>query len=226
MDEREERDSSEQCQVSPDELGPAAGRVLVSIAERAVARSLLGYQPTPPVELLDVQPYSRPGATFVTFELHGELRGCIGSLEARRPLVLDVHENALAAAFADPRFAPMRLDEFEAATVKVSVVSPMRPLHAGSLSELVSVIGESRDGLLVAAGLHKATFLPAVWEKLPEPWDFVDALWAKAGLPPRTWPPDISLWTYSTVEYTSPPPRDARECAAFNWTTDSDAGTA
>lgn len=139
------------------------------------------------------------GATFVTLEIRGRLRGCIGSLRPTRSLRHDVRENAVAAAFRDPRFPPLEVEELAALAVKVSVLSPFEPLAATSEEELLLELRPGHDGLVLRCGLHRATFLPQVWEQLPEPRQFLERLREKAGLPPGFWRDDLAFERY-TVE--------------------------
>jgi len=124
-----------------------------------------------------------PGATFVTLRLDGELRGCIGSLEARRALGADVRENAVAAAFRDPRFPPLVVDEFPRTSVEVSLLSAHEPIVFDDDEHLFGQLRPGVDGVVLQYGRQRATFLPQVWESLPEPRAFVAALKHKAGLP-------------------------------------------
>lgn len=125
----------------------------------------------------------RPGATFVTLTQEGELRGCIGSLEARRALEADVRANAVAAAFRDPRFPPLLRRELEATQVEVSLLSAAVRIDFEGEDDLLAGLRPGVDGLVIESGFRRATFLPQVWESLPEPRDFLAALKRKAGLP-------------------------------------------
>lgn len=143
----------------------------------------------------------RPGASFVTLRREGQLRGCIGSLEARRPLAVDVADNAVAAATRDPRFPPLRRDEEADLDVKISVLTPPEPVEARSRAELAGAVHPGVDGLLIEAGIHRSTFLPAVWEQLPAVDDFLDHLWQKAGLDPGIWPAGLAVKRYRSEEF-------------------------
>ncbi|AHE98116.1 hypothetical protein THITH_07400 [Thioalkalivibrio paradoxus ARh 1] len=138
----------------------------------------------------------RPGATFVTLRRAGRLRGCIGTLEATRPLIEDVAYNAFAAARHDPRFPPLTTNEIAGLELSIAALGQQEPLAPTSRTALLETLRAGVDGLVVRSGLRRATFLPAVWEQLPEPGDFVDALWEKAGLPSATWPDDLRLSRY------------------------------
>jgi hypothetical protein len=145
-----------------------------------------------------------PGACFVTLKRSGALRGCIGSLEPRSSLGQDVWENTRAAAFRDPRFPPLELDELDGLEISVSLVGPLEPLQANSLEALMAELRPGVDGVFVQAGGKRATFLPAVWEDLREPRSFLGALWRKAGWFPGTWPQGIQVFRYPTVSFEAP----------------------
>ena len=137
-----------------------------------------------------------PGASFVSLHLEGQLRGCVGLLEAQRPLAVDVAENAFAAGLRDPRFPPLSALELEAVEVSISVLETSEPLTVSGLDVLLATLRPGEDGLIVELAGRRATFLPAVWEQLPEPEDFVAQLWRKAGLPARFWSPELRLSRY------------------------------
>jgi len=142
-----------------------------------------------------------PGAAFVTLHEHGELRGCIGHLEAIRPLVLDVAENTFAAAFRDPRFPPLQPHERDHLEIEISVLTAPEPLDCPSEGELLHQIVPGRDGLILAEGGARGTFLPTVWESLPDPRDFIRHLKMKAGLRPDHWSDAIRVWRYYTQSF-------------------------
>ena len=142
-----------------------------------------------------------PGASFVTLRLDDELRGCIGSIDARRPLGEDVARNAHAAAYRDPRFPPVSPLELPHLQVEVSVLSPREPLAVASESEALERLRPGVDGIALEYGAASATFLPQVWESLPEPEAFLDALRRKAGLPARFWHPSLHLSRYTVEKF-------------------------
>ena len=141
-----------------------------------------------------------PRATFVTLEIGDQLRGCIGALVARQPLVQDVAVHAFAAAFEDPRFPELRENEFPKLDIHISVLSPPEPLSFSSEDELLAQLRPGVDGLIIQFRHYRATFLPAVWEQLPDPYVFLAQLKQKAGLPLDFWSPELSAERY-TAEY-------------------------
>jgi len=122
------------------------------------------------------------GAVFVTLKQGGRLRGCIGSYLPRRPLVEDVAENAFAAAYRDPRFAPLTREEVEGLELHISLLTPLEPIQVGNREELLRIMRPGIDGILLEDPPHRSTFLPQVWEQLPSPTKFLDELLLKAGL--------------------------------------------
>ncbi len=137
-----------------------------------------------------------PGATFVTLTLYDQLRGCIGSLEALRPLAEDVEHNAIAAAFLDPRFAPLTKEEFADVVVEVSLLSKPEQIQFKDEQDALSQLNPGLDGVILEYGAHRATYLPQVWAQLPTPRIFIEQLKDKAGLPEDFWSEDIKLSHY------------------------------
>lgn len=176
------------------------GRLLTTVARGAIAQAL-GRPFVPPA--LPEWMY-QPAATFVTLTQRGQLRGCIGSLVAQRPLLEDLVHNARAAAFEDPRFPPLTEDELDRTQVEVSILSKPEPLHFRDEADALSQLRPGVDGVILEAGWHRATFLPQVWEQLPDPWAFLAHLKQKAGLAPDYWSDDLRLYRYSVEKYKEP----------------------
>jgi len=173
------------------------GHVLLPLARAAICREL---GQTPPA-VSDADWLRTPGASFVTLTKDGQLRGCIGTLAAHRPLADDVTANAIAAAFRDPRFKPLTSDEFTVVSIEVSLLSPAESLtwedEAGALAQLRPDI----DGVIFQYGHHRSTFLPQVWEQLPDRAEFMAQLKYKAGLPPDFWSSDVKLSRYTVSKW-------------------------
>jgi AmmeMemoRadiSam system protein A len=140
-------------------------------------------------------------ASFVTLNANGRLRGCIGSLEARFPLVQDVARNAFRSAFHDPRFAKVSAAEVDGLETKISVLSKPAEIPFASEDELVRSLMPGTDGLILADGSSRGTFLPQAWESIPVPAEFVRRLKMKAGLPPDHWSPTLKVWRYATETF-------------------------
>ncbi len=141
------------------------------------------------------------GASFVTLEIDGALRGCIGTLEAHRPLAIDVSHNAFAAAFQDSRFPPLSRDEEERLDVHLSVLSRPQPMLVRDEADLLRQLRPGVDGLVLSEGARRATFLPSVWEQLPDPREFVMQLKRKAGLPGSHWSLAIRVERYTSEAF-------------------------
>jgi hypothetical protein len=173
------------------------GRALLTIARSAIGAEL-GFRPSVGASHAAL---TQPAATFVTLKLADELRGCIGSLKPLRPLDVDVRENAIAAAFRDPRFPPLATVEFEATMVEVSLLSADERLAVRDEEELLARLRPNVDGLVLEYGRHRATFLPQVWESLPEPRAFLAALKRKAGLAVDFWSPQVNVSRYGVTKW-------------------------
>lgn len=173
------------------------GLVLTRMARASIARTL--------GETVDEPPHpdwlKSPGAVFVTLTRNGELRGCIGSLKARRSLEQDVVENARMAAFGDPRFPPLTRAELDDTRVEVSVLSEAQPIVFTDEADALGKLRPGIDGVILEWGRHRATFLPQVWQQLPEPRDFMAHLKRKAGLPADFWDDGVRLYRYTVEKY-------------------------
>ncbi len=140
-------------------------------------------------------------ASFVTLQEQNQLRGCIGSLEPRRPLVKDVAENTCAAGFNDPRFPPLQARELRQLDIHISVLGVPEPLPVSSEQDLLHQLRPNIDGLILKKGEKRSTFLPTVWESLPDPETFVRKLKEKAGLPQDYWSPSVEVFRYTTESF-------------------------
>ena len=139
------------------------------------------------------------GASFVTLQINKQLRGCIGSLQTYQPLIKDLVHNAYAAAFSDPRFPPLTQEEFSNIDIHISILSKPEPMQFTSEQNLISQLRPEIDGLILSDNGHRGTFLPSVWESLPEPKLFLSHLKLKAGLPQNYWSDTLTVQRY-TVE--------------------------
>lgn len=168
------------------------GRQLLALARNAIESRLCGA----PEAAADDPALAAPGAVFVTLTQGDALRGCIGSVEAWRPLAEDVRENARAAAFRDPRFAPLAADELPRTRVEVSLLTPAEPMSVTDEADALRQLRPGVDGIVLACGGRRATFLPQVWEQLPTPAHFLGQLKEKAGLPADFWSDELRLARY------------------------------
>jgi AmmeMemoRadiSam system protein A len=172
-------------------------KALLVCARKSIQQALNGdWDPKPAI----LEPDDR-GAAFVTLKLHGQLRGCIGSLEAYQSLMSDVWQNAYSAAFRDLRFAPLTEDEFRQVKIEISVLTAPQPISVVSEQDLLNRLRPDIDGLILEEGQHRATFLPAVWETLPTPEEFLLQLKRKAGLPGNYWSDSITFSIYQAINF-------------------------
>ncbi|MCB1864884.1 MAG: AmmeMemoRadiSam system protein A [Chromatiales bacterium] len=178
------------------ELGPAQRRAVYAIALDSLRAAVTG---RPRVLHADDTPagLERRGAAFVTLHRHGMLRGCIGTVDAYRPLAEDIAANAAAAALRDPRFPALRPAELDDLELEVAVLSEPTPLTFATENDLLGQLRPGQDGLVIECAGRRATFLPSVWEQLPESADFLAALKRKAGLDAGTACKGLSAWVYS-----------------------------
>ena len=183
---------------SPD---AAAGAELLRLARASIEHGLVHERPVPvdfgklPRALADT------AATFTTLRFEGRLRGCCGTLEAVRPLAEDVAHSAFRAAFRDVRFEPVGEHELDSIRLEVSVLSPLQSIPVRGEAELLSRLTPGSDGLVIIAAGRRATFLPKVWEMLPDPQQFLAALKTKCGLPEKYWSEKLEFQRYRTTSY-------------------------
>ena len=185
---------------------------LLDVAEASVSAGLLrGRALDPDLAGLSLSLTSH-GASFVTLERGGALLGCIGSLQAVRPLISDVASNAYAAGFVDPRLPAVTIEDYVEMDIEISVLSAPRPMRAACVEDVLAALQPGADGVVVEAPGHRATFLPAVWRSLPEPRLFIAQLWRKAWLTPGEWPEGTVVWRYRVTEIVRPGPRRPPSC--------------
>ncbi len=160
-------------------------QILISIARSSIQHGLQTDKP----EIINMKDHDPDlqaiRATFVTLKILETLRGCIGTLDARYPLAKSVAEYAYAAAFRDPRFQSLNEDEFDKITLSISILTPAEPIEFDSDADLINQLDPDIDGLIIQSGQRSATFLPAVWESLPNAEQFLSQLKAKAQIGPN-----------------------------------------
>lgn len=177
-------------------------KILLRLAREAMEDAVRG-KPLPPLDLKSMPPaLQEDGASFVTLTMNGELRGCIGALEAYQPLAEDVRDHAIAAALQDPRFPPVVEGELNRIRIEVSRLSAPRPLEYSSGEDLLKKLTPHVDGVVLKDGIRRATFLPQVWEKIPDPADFLDHLCLKMGARRDAWRTGkLQVFVYRTEEF-------------------------
>ena len=162
-------------------------KYLLSLARKAIIQAINHHSP-PEIDFSTLSTELKSdGATFVTLTIKGQLRGCIGTLEAHQPLAIDVREHAIAAALEDYRFPPVTAGELPSITIEVSRLTFPVPLTYSDSDALIQNLRPGIDGVILADGFRRATFLPQVWEQLPQAEDFLSHLCAKMGSNPDAW---------------------------------------
>lgn len=178
-----------------------ARQQLLSIAARAIRigtqknQAMLAIPPMDslPAELLP------PAACFVSLYQKGALRGCVGTLEATEPVGISCARYAFQAAFHDSRFKPVKAADLETLETRLSVLTSPEPIEATSSADLLAFLAAHQEGIVLEWGAHRGTFLPEVWEQIPEPRAFLHRLKEKAQIPPEVGPPDLRAFHYTTI---------------------------
>ncbi|MCG6933791.1 MAG: AmmeMemoRadiSam system protein A [Gallionella sp.] len=173
------------------------GNILLPIARAEISRVL-----NVPCAADETAPWlAEHGACFVTLTQFGELRGCIGTLQAHRPLLADLKSNAVSAALRDPRFTPLTVEELDVTTVEVSLLSESQEMQVRGEADALAQMRPGVDGIIFEYGRYRSTFLPQVWENLARPRDFLAMLRRKAGLPDDFWAEGIKLSRYTVTKW-------------------------
>ena len=170
-----------------DKLTSEEKQTLLSIARQSIESAVKGERSPKQDPVLLTPRLKELGASFVTLTVRGELRGCIGALEPYQALADDVHEHAIAAALQDPRFPPVGPNELNEINIEVSRLTVPYPLEYSTSEDLIQKLRPHVDGVILRDGMRRATFLPQVWEKIPNPAKFLDNLCYKMGAAPDTW---------------------------------------
>jgi len=180
-------------------------QVLLKLAREALEKAVRG-EKLPPLDRSQLTTrLLQDGASFVTLTIHGKLRGCIGALEAYQPLAEDVREHAQAAALQDYRFPPVQPEELADIRIEISRLSPPVPLSYNDPTELPRLLKPGRDGVILRDGWRRATFLPQVWESLPDPEEFLNHLCYKMGASSDVWRrKKLEVFTYTVEEFHEP----------------------
>ena len=174
-----------------------AGSALTGLARDVLTNHFDRFHPvTPPGSWAE-----EPGASFVTLRRDGDLRGCIGTLIAHQSLAADVRNNALAAAFEDPRFPPLSVSELAEVEIEVSILSKPEPMAFSSKDEALAALRPGVDGVVLHAHSRRATFLPQVWDELGDPEQFIGHLMRKAGLPADFWDESVRMERYTVTAF-------------------------
>ncbi|TQV80147.1 AmmeMemoRadiSam system protein A [Exilibacterium tricleocarpae] len=174
---------------------------LLSLARRSIEHGSRHQQPLTVNLNLYESPLQQVGCCFVSLHKLGQLRGCIGALSPYQPLAKDVAEHAYAAAFRDHRFNPVSAEEIPLLTIEISVLTPQAEIKCDSETALLQQLQEGVDGVTLEDKHYRSTFLPAVWEKLPDKAEFLQQLKQKAGMPTDYWSNSMKVFRYRTLSF-------------------------
>ena len=187
---------------SPPLLSEAEGQILVDVARKALEARILHNRDLELDEESLPDTLLAPGCSFVTLTMDGELRGCIGSVYPHQPLVYDVRDNAVKAALSDPRFPPLSPAELGRTEIEVSVLTPPTRLMCTSPEEILSRLRPGVDGVLIVQDWRRGLLLPQVWERIPDPEEFLTMVCLKAGLPMDAWRwPETEIFTFQVQAF-------------------------
>jgi AmmeMemoRadiSam system protein A len=182
-------------------LAPQEQTYLLSLARSVIEGKLRGGRPEP-IPANPSEALAKKRGCFVTVHADGALRGCIGAIEPVQPLVEAVVENAINAAFRDPRFPPLTEKELASISLEISVLTEPEPLSFSDGEELISLLKPGVHGVILEKGWRRSTFLPQVWEQLPDPERFLSHLCRKAGLSGECWrDPGLTVKTYEAFYF-------------------------
>ena len=177
-------------------------QTLLQIARAAIENAVKRKNPLPLSEDAQTQTLRENGASFVTLTIAGDLRGCIGAIEAYQPLAEDVREHAVSAAMEDPRFPPLREAELDRIHIEVSRLTAPQELEYTDADDLLKKLRPHLDGVILKHGFRRATFLPQVWEKIPDPVEFLEQLCYKMGERGNLWRnTKLQVFTYQVEEF-------------------------
>jgi AmmeMemoRadiSam system protein A len=182
-----ERTRKEQKTMETDKLTEDQGRFLLKLARQTIEQELFARKGEEPDEAKLSPLFQERRGTFVTLTEKGQLRGCIGHIIPQETLIEGVRENAINAAFRDPRFHPLGRDEWKDVKIEVSILTDPKPLPYTDAQDLLAKLRPGIDGVIVKKGYHQATFLPQVWDQLPDKKEFLTHLCYKAGLDGDAW---------------------------------------
>lgn len=189
------------------ELTQRQGETLLALARQTIAENIGRNLPQAEKSMVENglkdPALQQERGTFVTLTKEGNLRGCIGNITPVSSIADGVRQNAVQAAFSDPRFPPLQAEEFDEIEIEVSILTEPRQLDYQDGNELPRKLRPEVDGVIIRSGMASSTFLPQVWEKLPDPEDFLNNLCLKAGLDPGYWKtgkPEVQ--TYQVQSFT------------------------
>ena len=184
------------------DLTEAEGEYLLLEARKTIQNRLSGKKDIPRETKETPAVFNERRGTFVTLTLRGNLRGCIGHIIPQESLMEGIRENAINAAFRDPRFQPLTGDEWKNVQVEISILTEPKPLAYTDGKDLLDKLKSGIDGVIIKKGVRQSTFLPQVWDQLPDKKAFLGHLCLKAGLGENAWENgDLEVSTYQVQAF-------------------------
>jgi len=197
-----EEKGKEADMVDKDKLTEEEGRCLLSVARQTIQQRLFSSENQGLADSQISPKFSERRGTFVTLTIDGGLRGCIGHIVPQESLLEGIRVNAINAAFRDPRFSPLSKKEWERVKIEISILTEPKPLPYSDAEDLLDKLRPGLDGVIIKKGFHQATFLPQVWEQLPDKKDFLTHLCLKAGLGMDAWKKEtLEVSTYQVQAF-------------------------
>ena len=185
-----------------DQLTEEEGRYLLSVARKTIEQKISNLEAQVEFDSFDSNKFSEKRGTFVTLTIDDGLRGCIGNIIPQESLLDGVKANAINAAFRDPRFSPLSGKEWEKVKIEISILTDAKPLDYSNRKDLLEKMRQGTDGVILKKGYNQSTFLPQVWEQLPDKKEFLTHLCLKAGLDGNEWEKEkLEVLTYQVQAF-------------------------
>ncbi len=185
-----------------DQLTEEEGRYLLSVARKTIEQKISNPEAQVEFDSFDSNKFSEKRGTFVTLTIDDGLRGCIGNIIPQESLLDGVKANAINAAFRDPRFRPLSGKEWEKVKIEISILTDAKPLDYSNRKDLLEKMRQGTDGVILKKGYNQSTFLPQVWEQLPDKEEFLTHLCLKAGLDGNEWEKEkLEVLTYQVQAF-------------------------
>ena len=200
--EKQKNHTEETAMTDKNKLTEDEGNYLLSVARKTIEQRLSSQNEQTQSDADRSSKFLEQRGTFVTLTTGGNLRGCIGHIIPQESLIEGIRVNAINAAFQDPRFPPLTREEWEKVKVEISILTEPKPLAYSDAQDLLQKLRPEIDGVIIRKGYHQSTFLPQVWEQLPQKEEFLSHLCLKAGLGSDSWKAgDLEVSTYQVQAF-------------------------
>jgi AmmeMemoRadiSam system protein A len=198
----QEKKAKEGKMTDSEKLNDDEGKYLLGLARKTIEQELSGRKTSDQGEVLASPRFAERRGTFVTLTINKNLRGCIGHIIPQESLLDGIRENSINAAFKDPRFNPLSLKEWPSVKIEISILTDPAPLAYSDADDLLKKIRPDIDGVIIKKGFYQSTFLPQVWEQLPDKKEFFTHLCLKAGMDGNEWRKgNLEVYTYQVQAF-------------------------